>query len=47
MFELPTQEGASLGANPPEMAGKTAGFEYSLDFWYFLFQKGTHFFGKL
>jgi hypothetical protein len=30
-----------LGANPPEMAGKTEGFEYSLDFWYFLSRKST------
>jgi len=46
MFESPTQEGASLGANPPERTGKTEGFEYSLDFWYFLFQKGTHSFAN-
>jgi hypothetical protein len=41
MFESPTKEGASLGANPLEMTGKTEGFEYSLDFWYFLSRKST------
>jgi hypothetical protein len=31
--------GASLGANPPEMVSKIAGFEYSLDF-LVLFRQG-------